>query len=253
MSFERMEFSPANDPGPEKPAEKIQSTREYAASSVIEDEIAQTKVVFEKEITADTKICLIGDGQGADTRKFIEMGVAPGSITSVNYELSEVEQANSGVLADTGVEMRQANVVDFDSLMGVGIGEASQDVIVLMHVLEVPDIRGEAERNLVQNISRVLREGGEALVTQYRRKLTPEEAELFGVEEIAAESLRSRFGEDWQEAFRQQYGQNWHEGMRYSEISNIRSKGELMQLFEDGFEIRIEESGDEFILRLKKK
>jgi len=252
MSFERVEFVPTNRSESEN-IEKIQSTRKYEVSPVIENEIAETKVVFEKEITAETNICLIGDGQGADTKKLIEMGVAPEYITSVNYELSEVEQANLGVLADTGVEMKQANVVDLNSLSSVGIEEGSQDLVILMHVLEVPDIRGEAELDLVKNIARILKEDGEALVTQYKRKLSAEEAKLFGIEEITPESLSNRFGDDWQDAFRQQYGQNWHEGMRYSEISNIRSKKDLIQLFQENFEIKIEEDNSEFVLRLKKK
>jgi len=238
---------------PTESVEKSQSSREYGPSRVIENDITVNRVVFEKRLKPETDVCLIGDGQGADTRLFLDMGVKPEHLKSVNYEQSEVDAANSDALAGTAVEMHQADAADLESLKKVGLNEATQDLIVLMHVLEVPNIKGETERNLVENIARLLKEDGEALVTQYKKKLTPEEAESFGVEEIAADSLQRRFGDDWQKKFKEEYGQEWHDGMRYSEISNIRSKEELLKLFADRFDIKLEEDDNEYVLKMRKK
>ncbi|MEI6511626.1 MAG: methyltransferase domain-containing protein [Candidatus Uhrbacteria bacterium] len=222
---------------------KIQSTREYAPSPAI---------LALKEVRPETKVLLIGDGQGSDTGQFLKMGVEAGNISLVNYEPSEVETANR-TLNGRGVTMRQADATSIDSLYQSGIEDASQDLITLMHVLEVPDIRGDAERRLVENVARVLRDGGEAIVSQYKKRLTPEEAKSFGVEEIRPSDLEKRFGEDWAKKFQEQYGQPWEEGMRYSEISNIRSKEELVRLFGDVFDVTLEETGSEYVLKLKKK
>src|SRR3989338_8782121 len=85
------------------------------------------------------------------------------------------------------------------------------------------------------------------------KKLTPEEAKLFGVEEIRPNDLEQRFGDDWARKFQERYGQPWVEGMRYSEISNIRSKADLVRLFDDAFNVVLEETDSEYILKLKKK
>jgi len=231
--------------------EKTQSTREYTPSAAIRRLMNERKVI-QQEVRPEMRVLLIGDGQGSDTELFSKMGVEPGNISSVNYEQSEVETANRR-LEGTGVAMRQADATSIDSLHQSGIEDASQDLVTLMHVLEVPDIRGEAERRLVENVARVLRDGGEAIVSQYKKKLTPEEAKLFGVEEIRPSDLVQRFGEDWMRKFQERYGQPWVEGMRYSEISNIRSKAELVRLFDGVFAVLFEETSSEYILKLKKK
>lgn len=232
---------------------KIESSREYKESPVIRDQISRTRVIFEKPITSDTKVCLIGDGQGLDTKLFLEMGVDPSNISSINYEQSEVDEANAKNLRDTGVEMKQCDATSIESIYGAGIEDKSQNVVTLMHVLEVPNIKDETEKQLVRNIARILKPNGELLVTQYKKKLTPSEAEEFGVEAITADDLRDRFGDGWKEQFESEYGQEWFPGMRYSEISQIRSKEELLALFADDFEIKIEEMDSKFILRMKKK
>jgi len=231
--------------------EKTQSSREYATSPVLQD-VLRDRIIFEKEVSSDSDVLLIGDGQGSDTKLFVDMGVEPDHISSVNYESSEVDEANRR-LEETGVVMKQADATSSDSLTRAGVLEASQDVLVLLHVLEVPDIHSEAERRLVENMARVLRDGGEALVSQYKHKLTQEQAAMLGVEEIKPEHLERQFGKDWQEVFTREYGQPWHEGMRYSEISRIRSKDELLKLFSDYFETKLEETDDSYVLKLKKK
>lgn len=60
---------------------------------------------FEKQITSETKICLIGDGQGTDTDQILQMGVNSENISSINYEQNEVDQANENILAGTGVKL----------------------------------------------------------------------------------------------------------------------------------------------------
>lgn len=230
---------------------KTQSTREYAPSPAIQALMVERKVV-QQEVRPEMKVLLIGDGQGSDTELFLEMGVEAGNISSVNYESLEVEMANRRS-EGTGVVMRQADATSIDSLHRSGIEDASQDLVTLMHVLEAPDIRGEAEQRLVENVARVLRDGGEAIVSQYKKRLTPEEAELIGIEEIRQSDLVRRFGEDWIVRFQEYYGRPWEEGMRYSEISSIRSREELIRLFDEGFEVDLEEIGGEYILKLKKK
>jgi 2-polyprenyl-3-methyl-5-hydroxy-6-metoxy-1,4-benzoquinol methylase len=230
---------------------KIQSSREYSSSPAIQ-ELLKTRIIFEKPITPDSKVLLIGDAQGSDTALFVQMGVDAANISSVNYELAEIEIANER-LKEHGVVMKQGDATNFSSLERVGLLAGSQDVVTLMHVLEVPDIRGEAERQLVDNMARVLKENGEAIVTQYKKKLTADEAVLFGVEEIRQDDLKKRFGEDWQEGFEREYGQSWREGMRYSEISTIRSKEELLDLFAERFDVKLEETEDSFVLKLKNK
>lgn len=111
-------------------------------SPAIKYEISKTRKIYEKPIVSDTKICLIGDGQGKDTAEFLKMGVSPESISSVNYEETEVEEANKTNLAETGVKMEQGDVTDIESLKRAGIDLSSQDVVTLMHVLEVPGIKG---------------------------------------------------------------------------------------------------------------
>ncbi|MBI4256429.1 hypothetical protein HY626_00015 [Candidatus Uhrbacteria bacterium] len=231
--------------------EKMQSSREYVHSPVLQD-VLRDRIIFEREVLSDSDVLLIGDGQGLDTKQFIDMGVEPDHISSVNYESSEVDEANRR-LEETGVVMKQADATSWDSLLRAGVLEASQDVLVLLHVLEVSDIRSDAERRLVENMVRVLRDGGEALVSQYKHKLTQEQATMLGIEEIKPEYLERRFGKDWQEIFTREYGQPWYEGMRYSEISRIRSKDELLKLFSDHFEINLEETDDSYVLKLKKK
>ena len=231
--------------------EKTQSSREYAPSPAIQA-LEKDRKIFENPITSESRVLLIGDGQGADTALFAKMGVDVHGISSINYELEEVRAANER-LKNFGVTMKQADATELSSLERAGILPSSQDVVTLMHVLEVPDIRGEAERRLMENIIHVLKEGGEAIVTQYKKKLTPEEADFFGVEEIKPDDLQHRFGESWRDEFERQYGQPWKEGMRYSAISNIRTKQELIDLFSEKFEVKLEESDDEYILRMKKK
>jgi hypothetical protein len=41
--------------------------------------------------------------------------------------------------------------------------------------------------------------------------------------------------------------------MCYSEISNIRSKEELERLFGQYFDVKLEETQDEYILKMKKR
>ena len=89
---ERMTFQP---PQEEKPNEaKIESTRTYEASSAV-IELRKTRIIFENQITPESRVCLIGDGQGMDTQQFLDMGVRPENIGSINYEQSEVDRANT--------------------------------------------------------------------------------------------------------------------------------------------------------------
>lgn len=238
---------------PTENGNELQSSRRYEASPVIAEELRFSKKVFEKPIGPDTKTLLIGDGQGQDTALFLEMGVRPENVVSVNYDEQEVAEANAGALKESGVTMKQADATDYESLNQAGLVDASQDLAVLMHVIEVPAIRGETEKRLVSNLARLLKPGGEVLASQYVRKLSPEEAEILGVEEIRAEDLEKTYGSDWRQKFQKAYGQEWREGMRYSEISSIRSRDELEKLFADDFEVHIEQRGYEYILRMKKK
>ena len=142
---ERMSFQ---TPQKERPNEvKIESTRSYEPSPAI-TELGKSRVIFERQITPETRVCLIGDGQGMDTQQFLQMGVKPENINSINYEQSEVDQANLGILKNTGIEMSQGDATDFESLENAGLAENSQEVITLMHALEVPNIKGEVEKNL---------------------------------------------------------------------------------------------------------
>lgn len=212
--------------------------------------------MFEKEITPEINVCLIGDGQGVDTQQFLQMGVKPENISSINYETNEVDQANSGILKNTGVKMKQGDATDYESLKATGLKEGTQDLITLMHVLEVPSIKGVAEKKLIDNVIKLLKPDGELLVTQYRHKFTKDERELqkqIGIEEIMSENLRKQFGEDRRKKFKEEYGLEWEEGMRYGEISNIRTNEELIKLFEPNFDIKLEETENEYILRMKKK
>lgn len=250
------ERMPHRQPQEENPSEvKIESTRNYEASPAI-IELRESRLIFESQITPETKVCLIGDGQGVDTQQFLQIGIKPENINSINYERSEVDQANTGILKDTGVEMKQGDATDFESLENTGLVENSQEVITLMHVLEVPNIKGTTEKNLIGNITRLLKPGGELLVSQYKHKFTRDERDLqkqIGIEEITAESLQKQFGDGWREKFKEEYGLEWEEGMRYGEISNIRTKEELTALFEQDFDVRIEETESEYILKMKKK
>jgi len=242
-------------PQPANQETKIQSTRSYDVSPAIL-ELMENKVIFETAITPDTKVCLIGDGQGMDTRSFLDMGVKPQNILSINYEEQEIEQANQTLLKDTGVQMQQGDATNLDALKSIGLDESTQEIVTLMHVLEVPNIKGDVEKSLIHNIALLLKPGGELLVSQYKHKFTKDERSLqekIGIEEITAESLRKQFGENWKEQFRQEYGFDWEEGMRYGEISNIRTKEELTALFEKDFDIKLEETENEFILKMKKK
>jgi len=250
---ERMSDQPPKEEKP--PMVKIESTRIYEPSAAIV-ELSKHRVVFVNKITPETKICLIGDGQGMDTQQFLQMGVNPENITSINYEQNEVDQANAKVLKNTGVEMRQGDATDFENLKNTGLTENSQEIVTLMHVLEVPNIKGDTEKNLVNNIVRMLKPGGELLISQYKHKFTKAERDLqkkIGIEKITAENLQKQFGDDWKKKFKEAYGLEWEEGMRYGEISNIRSKHELMKLFEQNFDIKFEETESEYVLRMKKK
>lgn len=234
---------------------KIESTRIYEPSSVIV-ELGKTGVIFANQITPDTKVLLIGDGQGMDTQQFVEMGVESENIISVNYEQGEVDQANASVLKNTGVKMKQGDATKFEDLERAELEENSQDVVTLMHVLEVPNIKGNAEKSLVGNIVRILKPGGELLVSQYKHKFTKNERDLqkqIGIEEITAENLQKQLGDHWRKKFKEEYGLEWEDGMRYGEISNIRSKDELMKLFEKDFDIKFEETESEYVLRMKNK
>jgi len=233
----------------------IQSRRTYEAAPAIKN-LGDSRIIFERLITPDTKVCLIGDGQGMDTDQFLKMGVKPENIQSINYEPDEVKQANQNVLAKSGVEMKQGDATSFENLLGAGIGEASQEIVTLMHVLEVPNIKDETEKRLVANIIKILKAGGELLVSQYKHKFTKDERSLqekYGIEKIKAEDLQKQFGDNWKAKFKDEYGIDWEEDMRYGEISNIRTKEELIGLFENFFDIKFEETETEFILKMKKR
>lgn len=239
---------------------KEQSSRRYAPSEFIKKNIAEEMYIFDetKKIKAETKVCLIGDGQGADTRLFLSMGVNPKNIEAVNYEAEEIDYANNNFekevgLKGTGVEMKKGDATKIESLKELEIEEKSQDIVTLMHVLEVPDIKGETEENLIKNLKTVLKSHGEMLVSQYKERLTLEQAKKFGVEEIKADNLEQRFGSDWRERFKQEYGKKWCSGMLFSEISRIRPREELLKLFEKDFVIKVEENDSEYILRMKRR
>ena len=246
----------ASQPLQEEPKElKVESIRSYEPSPVV-TELSESKVAYESQITPETNVCLIGDGQGMDTKQFLLMGVRPENIKSINYEQSEVDQANTEVLQNTGVEMRQGDATSFESLEGAGLTENSQELITLMHVLEVPNIKGDTEKNLIRNIVKLLKLGGEVLVSQYKHKFTKDERDLqkqIGIEEITTENLQKQFGDNWREKFKEEYSLEWEEGMRYGEISNVRTKEELVALFEQDFDVNIEETESEYILKMKKK
>ncbi len=212
-----------------------QSTRKYKESLLIKNQIRIDRMVYfsknkqeQKYINFDSKVCLIGDGQGADTLQFKKIGVNPKNIISINYESKEVAEANNGLLKDSGIEMKQGDATNLQDLIDVGAIKESQDCVVAMHVLEVPVIKGEVEKRFVQNLYQILKPDGELLVSQYKRKLTSEEAEKIGV-------------------------QKNEEGIYFSELSNIRSKDKLINLFQKYFEIEFEENNSEYILRMKKK
>jgi len=236
----------------EEVLEKSESSRKYDTSPIL-SEIRENMIVYEKPITPDTKVCLIGDGQGADTLQFLALGVKPENIKSINYEQPEVETANKNNLKDTGVEMEQGDATQIGDFYKVGIEDESQDLVTLLHVLEVPDIKNRTEKELVANLVKILKADGELLVSQYKHKLTAEQAQTLGVEAIKSEDLEKRFGENWQVVFEEKYGQKWFAGMHYSEISNIRTKEELIKLFEEDFDIKLQESAAEYILKAKKK
>lgn len=233
----------------------IQGRRIYEAAPAIRN-LSDSRVIFEKIITPDTKVCLIGDGQGMDTDQFLKMGVKPENIQSINYERDEVEQANQNILAKSGVKMKQGDATSFESLLSAGIEEASQEVVILMHVLEVPNIKGEIEKRLIANLIKILKTDGELLVSQYKHKFTRDERNLqekYGIEKIKAEDLQKQFGDNWKTKFKDEYGIEWEEDMRYGEISNIRTKEKLVELFEHFFDIKFEETETEFILKMKKR
>lgn len=239
---------------------KSESSRKYAPSKFIKENIVREKYIFDEKnkINLETKACLIGDGQGADTRIFLSMGVNPKNIESVNYEGKEVDYANNNFeeevgLKGTGVEMKKGDATSIESLKKMGIEEKSQDIVTLMHVLEVPDIKGKIEENLVKNLKMILKTDGELLVSQYKKKLTPEQARLFEVEKIEKDDLEKKFGSDWRERFKREYGKEWYPGMPYSEISRIRSREELIKIFEKDFVIRVDENDSEYILRMKRR
>ncbi len=233
----------------------IQGRRTYEAAPAIKN-LSDSRIIFERLITPDTKVCLIGDGQGMDTDQFLKLGVKPENIQSINYESDEVDQANQNVLAGSGVEMKQGDATSFESLLGAGITEASQEIVTLMHVLEVPNIKGEVEKRLLANLIKILKAGGELLVSQYKHKFTKDERSLqkkFGIEKITTEDLQKQFGENWKAKFKEEYGIDWEEDLRYGEISNIRTKDELIELFKSFFDIKFEETETEFILKMKKR
>jgi len=234
---------------------KLESSRIYALSPAI-IELARTRVIFEKQITPETKVCLIGDGQGFDTKAFALIGVKPENISSVNYEETEIKAANENYLKDTGIQMKRGDATSIEDLIKAGISENSQEIVTLMHVLEVPNIKGETEARLVENISKILKPNGELLVSQYKHKFTKDERGLqkkIGIEEITSENLQKLYGEHWKEEFKKENGIDWEKGMRYGEISNVRSKDELTKLFDAKFEIKLEETESEYILKMKKK
>lgn len=246
------EFEQINDADLSQKWSQEQSTRTYERSPVLQV-IGRTEPIIERVITKDTHVLLIGDGQGLDTKQILEHGADPARVTSVNYEQSEVDEANEGVLKSEGLKMRQGDATSIDSLHQMGIGDESQEVVIMLHVLEVPAIRGETEKQLVRNLARILKSDGEALLTQYKKRLTPEQSRQIGVQEIRQEVLKAKYGESWLEDFQAETGVVWHTGMRYSEISNIRSKEELQALFREHFHGRIDENEHEYIIRLQKK
>lgn len=247
--------------------ELLQSTREYSvSSSLIELSESGNRAIFEKPITPDSKVCLIGDGQGSDTAFMaFNLGVNPENIVSVNYDQNEVEKANKKFKELENKEkykklnlkgqlkMVSGDATVFEDFKKNNIEENSQEIITLLHVLETPDIRDGAEKNLIKNINKILKENGELLASQYKQRLTPEQAKKIGVKQIKAETLQQKFGDNWPEEFKNKYGINWKESMRYSEISNIRTKDELMNLFKDNFDIKLSENDFEYILKMKKK
>lgn len=247
------------NPSKQEKIPKVESTRSYEASPAILEIRFFTSggKVYDKKITPDTKVCLIGDGQGMDTDQFLKMHVNPENIHSINYEQSEVDHANKeGVLKDKKVKMKQGDATKIDDLLKTGVERGSQDVVTLMHVLEVPNIKGEVEKKLVENVVAILKPDGELLVSQYKHKFTKEERKLqeqIGIEEIKAEDLQKRFGDNWKQGFKEEYGTDWEEGMRYGEVSNIRSKEELEKLFGEYFDIKLEETEREYVLKMKKK
>ncbi|MFA4954418.1 MAG: methyltransferase domain-containing protein [Patescibacteria group bacterium] len=238
----------------EKPAEKHreQSTRKYEPSPELMT-IGRTEPIIDCLITKDTHVLLIGDGQGLDTKQILANGADPVKVASVNYEQSEVDEANRDALKSGLVKMRQGDATNIESLHAAGIGDESQEVVIMLHVLETPAINGDTERQLVQNLARILKSGGEAILTQYKRKLAPEQAQRIGVQEIREEDLQAKYGASWCEVFRKETGKAWLPGMRFSELSNIRTKNELQALFQKDFDVRIDETGHEYIIRLRKK
>lgn len=235
------------------PSPREQSTRNYQESPELLI-IGKIEPIIEQLITPDSHVLVIGDGQGLDTRRLlISNRVSPKNIHSVNYDPSEVDQANKLTLKEWPVRMSQGDATSLSSLHSIGVEETSKDIVIMMHVLEVPAIRGDAEKALVENIARILKPDGEALITQYIRRLTPEQAREIGVQEIRKQDLVRKYGATWEKDFEKETGKTWHPGMRFSELSNVRTKDELVKLFEKRFIVRIDESRDSYVIRLKKK
>jgi hypothetical protein len=238
----------------EQPDKALQSSRKYEGSRAVQNALARGEI-FDKRLGPDTKVALIGDGQGADTLQFLQQGIKPERISSVNYDNREIAEANGHSLKGTGVTMRYADATDLESLRAAGISEGSQEVVVLTHVLETPTLRGGAELRLIENIHRILTADGVALASQYRKQLDRATAEKLGVEEITRGTLQKQFGADWERDFQAAFGLKWEQGMRFSDIANIRTKEELVELFSDQFEVRIteDEESDSFIIELKRR
>ncbi|MEI7741846.1 MAG: hypothetical protein WCJ29_05095 [bacterium] len=235
---------------------KNQSTRNYPKSPELSNLLKGDRVIFERAVKPDSKVFLIGDGQGADTKQFLDAGVRPENIASLNYEQKEIDAANADLLRDTGVHMEQTDITskpDSESNLLKKLEKNSRDFAVLMHVLEVPEIRAEREKQLVQNIADALKEDGEAILTQYKEQLKPGNPHYDKVEKVSPESQRGRFGDDWKNKFAEHYGKEWKEGMSWAELSNIRKPEELQKLFGDKFEVKIEEEPYSYVIRLKKK
>jgi len=210
---------------------KEQSSRAYFKCPYLK----QINVDYLK-VRPEYKVCLIGDGQGADTFEFYDMGVKPANISSINYDQNEVVAANNR-LKNIGIEMKQGDATDWGSMEETGLTENSQDIVTLLHVLEVPFMKGEKAEKLIGNIEKILKPGGRLMITQYKYRLDPERARNLGVEEITQDAAKSWFaGDDWVKKFKDTYGQEWREGMLFSEISNIRTPEQLRELFREGFE-----------------
>ncbi len=232
---------------------EVQSSREYAPTQSIARLLAlplEQRKVVDKPITAATKVCLIGDGQGADTKLFSSV-VRPENITSVNYDLREVTAANERFEREgSAVRMKQADITNADSLRNAGLAEGSQDLVVAAHVLEVPIFNtqigdevarqkaAQNEKSFADNIANVLKPNGEALIFSYPQRLTQKEATRLGVEKVTPDAAKF-------------YDIEWRQDLTYAELSAIRSQDELTKLFGDKFTVIIDNTADGYAVRLK--